>query len=321
MNRLILAVLLALCAPAVSAQLAPGGTVALVVPAAPGGPSDALARVLADKLRASLDQNVVVENRGGANGTIGVTSVARSTPDGRAVLIAVDGPITTIPALMSGLAYDSLRDLKGVAVVADGGDVVLAVVRDASARDARQLAEQMRADPAKANYVSSGAGFPSHIVSELYKREARFDAQHIPVRGSGAALTELLSGRYSFAFLPASLAAVHLKAGKIRVLASASERRNNLLPDVPTMAEAGFPGVTPPGYWIALYVPSATPSAVVERLAGATRAIVLGREFGEFLGTQGMVASASTPEQIQARVAKESTYWRGLVQQLGIKME
>ena len=312
---------LALAVAPALAQLAPGGTTSLVVPAAPGGPSDAFARVLSEKLKTSLGQNVVVDNRGGGNGTIGVASVVRSTPDGRSVLLAVDGPVTTIPALMPNVSYDATKDLMPVAVLADGGDVVLTVLADATARDAKQLAQQMQADPSKANYVSSGAGFTSHIVSELYKKEAHFDAQHIPVRGSGAAMAELLSGRYSFAFIPASLAAVHLKAGKVRVLATAGEKRNNLMPDVPTMAEAGFAGVTPPGYWIALYVPSATPAAIVDRLARETQAIVRTPEFGELLKTQGMVATASSPSEIQARVAKETVFWARTVRQLGIKME
>jgi len=316
----VLASLLFVLPPAL-AQMGPGGTVALVVPAAPGGPSDVLARVLSEKLKTSLGQNVVVENRGGANGTIGVAAVARSTPDGRSVLLAVDGPVTTIPALMSNVSYDAARDLTPVAVVGDGGDVMLAVQTESPARDAQQLVQQMRADPAKANYVSSGAGFTSHIVAELFKKEAQFDAQHVAVRGSGAAMAELLSGRYSFAFVPASLAAVQSKAGKIRVLASASERRNNLLPDVPTLAEAGFKGVAAPSYWIGLYVPSATPTAVVTRLAGDANAIVKGKEFGELLRAQGMVATSASPAEIQARVARESAFWARTVKQLDIRME
>ncbi len=299
----------------------PSRTVTLVVPAAPGGPSDGLARALSDKLKAALGRDVVVENRGGANGTIGVASVVRAPADGHAVLFSVDGPITTIPALMPHISYDASRDLMPVAVIGDGGDVVLAVPAASPARSAKELAELLRKDPAAANYVSSGAGFPSHIVGELYKREGRFDAQHVAVRGAGAAMSELLSGRYSFSFSPASVALAQARAGKIRVLAVAAEKRNVLFPDTPTFAEAGYPAVSPPGYWIATYVPAATPPAVIEKLAAATRQVTRSDEFGKLLKVQGMVASALAPAQIQARVHKETDFWKKTIRQLAIKME
>ncbi|MBU1441737.1 MAG: tripartite tricarboxylate transporter substrate binding protein [Gammaproteobacteria bacterium] len=303
------------------AQDYPSKTVSLVVPAAPGGPSDVLARALSDKLHASIGQDVVVENRGGANGTIGVASVVRSAPDGHAVLFSVDGPITTIPALMTGISYDASKDLMPVAVIGDGGDVVLAVPAASPAKNARELAELLRKDPAAANYVSSGAGFPSHIVAELYKREGRFDAQHVAVRGAGAAMGELLSGRYSFSFPPASVAAPQAKAGKIRVLAVAAEKRNVLFPDTPTFTESGYPAIAPPGYWIATYVPAATPAASVKKLASATQEATRSDDFAKLLKLQGMVATDMSPEQMQARVQKETAFWKKTVRELDIKME
>ncbi len=312
--------LLLACAGAL-AQAYPARTVSLVVPAAPGGPSDVLARVLSEKLKNALGQNVVVENRGGANGTIGVASVVRAQPDGHMVLFSVDGPVTTIPAMMPNLGYDAARDLMPVAVIGDGGDVVLAVPAASPAQNPKELAALLRKDPAGSNYVSSGAGFPSHIVGELYKREAQFDAQHVAVRGAGAAMAELLSGRYSFSFPPASLAAAQVKAGKIRVLAVAAEKRNVLFPDVPTLVESGYPTVSPPSYWIATYVAAATPPAVVEKLAAATRDAVRSDEFTQLLKGQGMVAATPTPAQIQARVRRETEFWARTIKQLDIKME
>jgi tripartite-type tricarboxylate transporter receptor subunit TctC len=319
--RIALAALSLAAAAGAHAQAYPSKNVSLVVPAAPGGPSDAIARVLSEKLKAAFGQNVVVENRGGANGTIGVGSVVRAPADGHMVLFAVDGPVTTIPALMPALPYDAARDLMPVAVIGDGGDVVLAVPADSPVKDAKELADAMRKAPDAANYVSSGAGFTSHIVGELYKREGRFSAQHVPVRGAGAAMAELLSGRYSFSFPPASVAAAHARAGKIRVLATAAAKRNPLFSDTPTLAEAVFPGVTPPSYWIATYVPAATPAATVERLAAATREATRSDDFAQLLKVQGLVPSAATPAQIQARVRSETDYWKKTVQQLDIKME
>ena len=314
-------VCLVLACASAPAQTYPARTVALVVPAAPGGPSDVLARVLSEKLKVSLGQNVVVENRGGANGTIGVMSVLRAPADGHAVLLSVDGPVTTIPALMPHAGYDADRDLMPVAVIGDGGDVVLAVPVDSPARNATELAQLLAKDPAAANYVSSGAGFPSHVVGELYKREARFSAQHVAVRGAGAAMAELLSGRYSFSFPPASLAAAQARAGKIRVLAVAAEKRSQLFPDTPTLVEAGYPAISPPGYWIATYVPAATPAAVVEKLAAASREATRSDDFVQLLKAQGMVASSLPPAQIQARVRRETEFWQKTIRQLAIKME
>ena len=318
---ILAAAAIALAALAAQAQTYPTRTVTLVVPAAPGGPSDVLARVLSEKLKTSLGQNVVVDNRGGANGTIGVASVVRSTPDGHTVLFSVDGPITTIPALMANVPYDAAKDLMPAAVIGDGGDVVLAVPAASPARTPKELAELLRKDPAAANYVSSGAGFPSHIVGELYKREAQFGAQHIAVRGAGAAMTELLSGRYSFSFPPASIAAAQAKAGKIRVLAVAAEKRNVLFPEVPTLAESGYPTVAPPSYWIAIYLPAATPPAVIDKLAAATRDAVRTDEFAQLLKGQGMVATTPMPAQIITRVKTETEFWSKTIKQLDIKME
>jgi tripartite-type tricarboxylate transporter receptor subunit TctC len=318
---LALAALALACHGAAAQQAFPTRTVALVVPAAPGGPSDVLARVLSDKLKASLGQNVVVENRGGANGTIGVQSVVRAQPDGHLVLFSVDGPLTTLPALMANAGYDAAKDLVPVAVVGDGGDVVLAVPADSPAKSPRELAELLRKDASKANYVSSGAGFTSHIVGELFKREAKFDAQHVAVRGAGAAMAELLSGRYSFGFPPASVAAAQLKAGKIRVLATAAEKRNVLFPDVPTLAEAGYPAITPPSYWIATYVPAGTPQPVVDRLAAATREATSSADYTELLKNQGLVPGSAAPAQIQVRLRNETEFWRRTIRQLDIRME
>lgn len=304
----------------VQAQDYPNRSVTLVVPAAPGGPTDALARLLSEQLKVAFGQNVLVENRGGANGSIGVASVARAPADGYQLLLSVDGPITTLQAMMPTIPYDSLKDLMPVAIVGDGGDVVLAVPASSPARDARQLADLLRKDPASSNYVSSGAGFPSHLVGELYKREARFEAQHVPVRGAGAAMIELLSERYSFSFPPASVAAPHARAGKIRVLAVAAGKRNPIFPEVPTLAEAGY-AVSPPGFWIALYAPAATPVAIVEKLGTAVRLATRSVEFAELLKRQGLIASTSTTPQIQERMRSETEFWNRSIRQLDIKTE
>lgn len=308
-------------ASAALAQPYPTQPVRIIVSAVPGGPTDALARMLADRLQQKLGGTFLVENRGGANGTIGVNAVARAVPDGHTILMTVDGPILVAPALAKDIPYDPHKDLQPLAIIGDEGNMVLAVHADSPAKSAAELVAQMRADPSKANYVSGGAGFPSHIVAELFKREARFDAQHIPVRGAGAAITDLLSGRMSFSFPPVSLATAHAKAGKIRLLAIASSRRASQIPDVPTFAEQGIANLAPPGYWIGSFLPAGTPRELVNRLAAEVRAVTASPEYAPLLARQGLAPQAQTPDEIAPRIKREAEYWAKTVRELGIRSD
>jgi tripartite-type tricarboxylate transporter receptor subunit TctC len=303
------------------AQTWPSKTVTIVVPAAPGGPSDILARVLGEKLRERFNQPFIVENRGGAGGNLGAAAVARAAPDGHTLLLTVDAPIVVNPAIYDKLPYDPLKDLQPVAMVGDGGDVVLAVPAGSPAKSVQELIESMRKDPASANYVSSGTGFPSHIVGELFKREGKFDAVHIPAKGAGAAMTEFLSGRMSFNFPPASIAAPVAKGGKIRLLAVPAARRNPLIPDVPTFIEAGLPGVTTTHYWITVFAPGGTPRPVVDLLNAEIRRIAKSPEYRPLVERQGLVPSDLTPAELGERVRRDLAYWQATVKPLGIRAD
>lgn len=303
------------------AQGYPSKTVAIVVPSAPGGPSDILGRLLAERLRDRYGQSFIIENRGGAGGNLGTAAVARAPADGHTLLLTVDAPIVVNPALYDKMPYDPAKDLQGVAMIGDGGDVVLAVAAGSPAKTLAELVESMRKDPAGANYVSSGNGFPSHIVGEVFKREAKFDAVHIPAKGAGAAMQEFLSGRMSFSFPPASLAAPMARGGKIRLLAVPAAKRNALLPEVPTFAELGFPGVTTAHYWITVFAPSGTPKAVVESLNAEIRRIAGTPEYRSLLERQGLAPSDLGPEGINERVKKDLAYWKATVTPLGIRAD
>ncbi len=307
--------------PLALAQSWPAKAVTIVVPAAPGGPSDILGRVLGEKLRERFGQPFVIENRGGAGGNLGTAAVARATPDGHTLLLTVDAPVVVNPAIYDRMPYDPVKDLQGVAMIGDGGDVVLAVHAGSPARTVQELIDAMRKDPGNANYVSSGTGFPSHIVGELFKREGKFDAVHIPAKGAGAAMQEFLSGRMSFNFPPASLAAPMARSGKIRLLAVPAARRNPLIPDVPTFAEVGLPGVTTVHYWITVFAPGGTPKAVVETLNGEIRRITQSAEYRPLLERQGLVPSDLTPAGIGERVRKDLAYWQSTVRPLGIRAD
>jgi tripartite-type tricarboxylate transporter receptor subunit TctC len=206
-------------------------------------------------------------------------------------------------------------------MLGDGGDVALTVPASSSAQTVQELVEQMRRDPNNANYVSSGIGFPSHIVSELFKREAKFDAVHLPAKGAGNAMLEFLSGRMSFYFPPVSLAVPQLKGGKIRVLAVAAAKRNPLLPDVPTLAERGYPGVSPVPYWITIFAPAGTPRAIVDTLGTEIRRITKTPEYRPVLQAQGLVPSDLTPDELGERVKHDLAYWMKTAKPLGIKVD
>jgi tripartite-type tricarboxylate transporter receptor subunit TctC len=247
--------------------------------------------------------------------------VARATPDGHTLLLTVDAPIVVNPAIYDKLPYDPVKDLQPVAMVGDGGDVVLAVPAGSPAKSVQELVESMRKDPAGANYVSSGTGFPSHIVGELFKREGKFDAVHIPAKGAGAAMQEFLSGRMSFNFPPASIAAPVAKAGKIRLLAVPAARRNPLIPEVPTFAEVGLPGVTTAHYWITVFAPGGTPRTVVDTLNAEIRRIAKSPEYRPLIERQGLVPSDLTPAELGERVRKDLAYWQATVKPLGIRAD
>ena len=304
-----------------SAQTYPSKTVTFIVPAAPGGPSDILGRVLAERLRERFNQPFVIENRGGAGGNLGAAAVARAAPDGYKLMITGDAPIVGNPALYDKLPYDPIKDLQAVAMIGDGGDVALAVPAGSPARTLQELIENLRKDPAGANYVSSGNGFPSHILGELFKREAKFDAVHIPAKGAGAAMQELLSGRMSFNFPPASLAAPNARGGKIRVLAVAAARRNPLLPDVPTFAELGLPGLAAAQYWITCFAPGHTPRAIVDLLNTEIRRITRSSEYRTLLERQGLAPSELSADEIGERVKRDLAYWQATIKPLGIKAD
>jgi tripartite-type tricarboxylate transporter receptor subunit TctC len=277
--------------------------------------------VLAERLRERYGQPFIVENRGGAGGNLGAASVARAAADGHTLLLTVDAPIVVNPALYDKLSYDPVKDLQGVAMIGDGGDVVLAVPAASQAKSVQDLVESMRRDPAGANYVSSGTGFPSHIVGEVFKREAKFDAVHIPAKGAGAAMQEFLSGRMSFNFPPVSIALPMAKSGRIRLLAVPSSRRNPLIPEVPTFAEVGLPGVTTAHYWITVFAPGGTQKAIVDSLNSEIRRIATSAEYRSLLEKQGLVPSSLAPQEVNERVRRDLAYWLATVKPLGIRAD
>lgn len=309
---------LALALPAV-AQVWPSKPVTVIIPTVAGGPIDSVSRSVADKLRERYGQPFVVENRPGAGGTIGATAVAKAAPDGYTIMFSIDPPIVVNPALLNPVPYDPVKDFAPVALVADGGDVAVFVPAESGAKTARQLADLMRAAPNSANYTTSGNGSPGHILAELFRREAKFDAQHVPQKGAPQALTDLLAARVAYAVLPVSLVRPHVLSGKVRALAVCADRRSPLMPEVPTIAEAGYPGFKGAHWWVIALAPAGTPKAITEALNLEIRRISNSDEFRPVLERNGLAANQMTPVETGERVKRDYAYWSALVKQLGIK--
>lgn len=297
---------------AACAQTWPTRTITLVVPAGAGGVLDSTARTVAQKLNESLGQSVVVENRTGASGEIGAAQVARSTPDGYTLLVAIANPLGKL------LGRGLYTDLQPIGLVADGGQLALAVPAGLPARNGKELVDLMRADASKANYLSSGVGFPAHITAELFKREGKFDAQHIPMKGGGQNYAELISGRVSFAFLPAVIMPGHVQAARLRALAVPSKKRSPVLPEVPTMAELGFPTATVPDFWIGVFAPKNMPKVVIERISAALQGMSGNEEFRGTLAKLGFVPSTLQLDAVTDRVRQDAEYWIGTASALKI---
>ncbi len=253
-----------LAAPPGIAQTYPAKPVRIIAGFPPGGAADLLARVVADKLSAALGQSFVVENRPGAGGTIGADAVAKAAPDGYTLLLGVTASQTIAPSIYKSLPYDAARDFKPVALVATI-PVTLVVHPSVPANTAREFVALAKAAPAPMQYASSGSGAIPHLAGELFQLSQGVKLQHVPYKGAPLAMSDLLAGRVQLMFdnLPTVLA--HIRSGKLRALAVAGDKRARALPDLPTLAEAGVPGVEV-GSWFGVLAPGGTPDAIVAAL-------------------------------------------------------
>ena len=251
------------CATAVSAQTWPSKPVRIMVGAGAGGGTDIIARMLAEKYQTALGQPFVVENKPGASNTIAADLTARATPDGTTLLLATNTGQAIAPHLMK-LGFDALKDLTPVALVMVVPNVLI-VGPSVTARDVRELVAQMKANPGTFNYASSGSGSTQHLAGEAFKKLAGVQMTHIPYKGSSQAHLDLISGNAQLMFDTTSSAIGQIKGGKVRALAVTTAKRSPELPDVPTLAEAGFPGLEMTT-WYGVFAPAATPKDVVARL-------------------------------------------------------
>ncbi|MXP63540.1 tripartite tricarboxylate transporter substrate binding protein [Roseomonas sp. M0104] len=285
----------------------PERTVVLVVPYAPGGSNDVVARLLAPKLQALLGQTIVVENRAGAGGAIGTAQVARSAPDGYTLLVSSASNHVMNPLVVPDQGYDVRQAFDGISMLVDV-PLALTVANKLGVHDVPGLLALLKREPGKHSFASSGVGGSQHLAGELFRLRADVDIVHVPYRGGGPALNDLVAGQVSMGFLNLPTALPQAEAGKVTILAVAGEKRSALKPDLPTVAEAGVPGFAVRS-WTALFAPHGTPPAVVQKLNAALREAMADPGLQARLRELGVEPDLSEPKALDAFVRDEFALW------------
>lgn len=314
--RIIGCLLLIACVSGAFAQSYPSRPIRYIVPQAPGGSSDTLARVIAQRAGEGLGQQLVVDNRPGATGIIGAEVVARANPDGY-TLLQVATSHATNPAMQAKLPYDTLRDFAPISLLSQQPNIWLAHP-SVPVKTIKELIAYAKGKPGQVNFASSGTGGSQHLAGELLKSMAAIDMTHIPYKGSPPALVDVLAGRVPLMSSTMPPALPHIKSGKVRVIAVTSAKRSPALPDVPTVAESGVPGYEAIA-WQGLVAPAGTPRSVIARVnAEFVKALKL-PDVTAKLNEQGFETVASTPEWFAQYIRTEIAKWSKVIKAAGIK--
>jgi tripartite-type tricarboxylate transporter receptor subunit TctC len=282
-----------------------------------GGPSDIVARLVGDKLSEALGRPVVVEVLTGAGGSIATDRAAKAAPDGYTLLMATSGMIVVNPSLYPRLPFDPLRDLVPIIEISVQPNV-LVVHNDVRAKSVQELVALARRQPGTLTFASGGVGTSNHLAGELFKSMAQIDIQHVPYRGVSVAVPDLLAGRVNLAFLVAPAALPQVRERRLRAFAVSSLKRSPAAPDLPTMAESGFPGFDATA-WYALMAPTGTPSAIVERLQREVARSLTQPEFRKKFDDIGMELTTRTPAEFAAALPAETQQWAKVIKDAGIK--
>jgi tripartite-type tricarboxylate transporter receptor subunit TctC len=318
MRKIVLTVALVLIAITARAQTFPSKPLRIIVPFPAGGIVDLMARSLNEKLAAGLGQPVLVEARPGANGSLGTDAVAKSDPDGHTLVLATLSHVTS--PLLAKTPWHPTKDFAGVAIMGHVANIA-AVNPEVPAKTLREFVEYAKARPGKVNYINAGVGTSQTMSTELFKRNAGLDMVGVGYKGFPPAIPDLLANQVQFSFIPFGVAAPHVSSGKLRGLAVAAPSRNKLLPQLPTMAEAGYADSQVIS-WYAYLVPAATPKPVVARLnAEFVKALADPEVIARIEKIGGEPLPAGKPEDVDAMLTKEVDRWTKLVQATGMKME
>lgn len=296
----------------------PNKPIRLIVPFTPGGSNDVLARSLGQRLGKVWAQPVIIENKPGAAGNIGAELVARARPDGYTLLIAANNLTSVNPALYR-LTFDPARDFAPISLLGTL-PIVLVVNPSVPAHTVAELVSHAKAHPKTLNYASAGAGSPQHLSAELFNKLAGVQMTHVPYKGSAPAIADVLAGQVQVMFGPMNSLLPHIRSGKLRALAVAGSTRAQLLPDVPTVAEAGYPTYRS-DIWISLVAPAGTPPAIIRKIHAETVSTLADPGVIETLAQQGIEARSTTPEQLRAMAASDLQLWTDVIKSAGIAVD
>ena len=316
--RLMAAALLLAAASVAPAQEYPIKPVRVIVPFPPGGGTDLMARVVVQKLGETVGGTFIIDNRGGAGGSIGSDVAAKSPPDGYTILV-VSGAHAINPSLYPKLPYDTVRDFAPITMITSGPGL-LVVHPSVPAKTVKEFVALARSRPGQLNFASAGTGTPPHLAGELFKTMTGVSMVHIPYKGNGPAYVDLLAGHVPVMFPTIPTAIPQVRAGRIRALAVTSAKRTEIVPELPTISESGVPGYEVSS-WYGLLAPAGTPAAIVSRLQqGVAKALRL-PDVGQKLKADGLDLVGSTPEQFGAAIKTEIVKWAKVVKASGAKVE
>lgn len=293
--------------------------VRLIVPFAAGGPADIGARIIAPYLSQRLKRPLIVENKPGATGAIGIKQVARAAPDGATMLLGTSSSMGSSPAVYADLPYDVLKDFVPVGTIATN-EVALVVHPSLPVNDVREFVAYAKANPGRIAYGTSGIGSTFHLGSELFAMQTNTVFTHVPYKGAGPAAQDLVAGHIQMMMEALSTAAPNIRAGKVKALGITSPKRNPRFPDIPTLAEQGVTGCDY-AQWIALFLPAATPKPIVEALNAELNAMLSESEVSDKFAELGMQAAPGTPEVLASRVRADIRRWSTVVRFANIKAE
>jgi tripartite-type tricarboxylate transporter receptor subunit TctC len=303
-------------APRLARAAYPERPVRLIVPFPPGGAVDAVGRILGNGLSPHLGQPIVIEDRGGAGGIVGMEASAHAAPDGYTMMVSHSG-FAAMPGLYRKLPFDPVKDFEGV-ITACSGIYVLVVNASLPFKSVADLIGYAKANPGKLTYGSAGIGSTVHLATEFFKRTADVDILHVPYKGTGPALTDLIGGQVQMMFAPVVNSLPLAQAGKLKALAVSSARRSALAPDIPPVAESGLPGFDVVG-WYGLAVPAGTPKDAIARLNAGTSLALKTAEVIERFRAEGYEPMGDTPEQATAWIKTEVARWTKVIHEAGVE--
>jgi tripartite-type tricarboxylate transporter receptor subunit TctC len=302
-----------------AAQAYPSKPLRLVVPFPPGGPTDIVARPLAQLLGESLKQNVMIDNKGGAGGTIGADHVAKSAADGYTLLMGTVGTNAINGSLYPKLSYDQVKDFTPIALIASA-PVAIVVNPAEQTKTLQDLIKQAKARPDFVQFGTAGNGTPGHLTGALFESATQIKLKHIPYKGSAPAVVDLIGNHIPVMFDPIQSVISHINSGRVRALAVTSKQRSPVLPNVPTVAELGYPQFESTAWW-AVFAPAKLPDAVVQKLRAEVEKVVLSAAFKEKLGNLGVVPTADFKESLADFQQREVTKWAKAVKDSGAKVD